>query len=57
MTKSTGPKGMEWMLPLLDLNHIGYTIGVGCANDAQAVPHFDNHPSHMARNMHPWSPE
>ncbi len=57
MPKSPGLKGMESMIPLLDLNPIGYTIGVGCASDAQAVPHFDSHPSHMAWNMHPWSPE
>lgn len=37
--------GVYWMLgklPLFEKNAIGYTRGVGCASDAQAVPHFDN---------------
>ena len=55
--KSLRDEELDSMIPLLDLNPIGYTIGVGCASDAQAVPHFESHPSQLAWNMHPWSPE
>jgi hypothetical protein len=55
--KSPQEWSQEASLPLLDFDRFGYTVCVGCAGDAQAVPHFDSHPGRLAWHMNPWSPE